>query len=307
MAIKMPSSEPDSQHPAQLSITKLRQASEQIDEVENLWQDYMRRETWQFEIAKDEMQHALVLVVRLSSPLPTEALNGLLRSSVNSGRSALDNLITSLARDNVTTEKELRLLAFPITQSGEEWKKGRWDSKLRSLTDEGLARVKRVQPFCSISEPGLGHPLQILHELWNADKHRNSFSAAIGLSPRAAQVELLEMQFDTAVEHLEDVKEHLSDIDATMDLNLGPIGNGTHLITIRVPKDVNLDQVDIRPRDATFTLGLIGPGVSITHSGIAVLRNALRYARETVRFVSGISDQLPHQYPPGFVVIAPEP
>lgn len=306
MGIKIPSPEPQFHHPAQLPLMKLREATSGLHQAEEIWRGYMARRPLRLEMVKDNDQHTIEIIVRLDTPLPAEDLSRLLRNCVNGGRSALDNLITRLARDRGATEKQLKQVAFPVVATEAAWKNDRWGTRLGMLSDV-VVRVRRVQPLASREAPGPAHPLVVLHELWNADKHRGSFGAAIGLSPQAGETNLFNMSVTVATEHVGSLGKHLSDVDSVIDLDLGPIEDGTRLMTIRLPKGVNPDDVTIEPADVPFTMGLVGPAVSITDSAIAVLGNALRYARDTVRFVSGISDELPKEYPPGLIMRRPEP
>ena len=147
MAIKIPAAEPQFDHPAQLPIRKLRDATATLLRAERIWQDYMARTPARLETVKDHEQHAIVTVVKLDAPLPTDELNALLRNCVNDGRSALDNLIARLAQDHGASEKQLRLAAFPVAWSEPEWNKNR--TRLGALPDEKVARVRNVQPFTS--------------------------------------------------------------------------------------------------------------------------------------------------------------
>ena len=141
----------------------------------------------------------------------------------------------------------------------------------------------------------------MLHDLWLADKHRGSFSVGIGLSQQGGQSHLGTLKMTVDQEHLDRILKGAVDVDRAVDLDLGPIIDGTRLLVTRVPEEVSLDVVEVESMQAQVTLGLVGPGVSITDSAIAMLKNALRFARETVRYVVGGVDSVPVVFPPGFI------
>lgn len=304
MAIKMPDPNPQYAHSTQLPIEKLRNASAVLLSAEEVWQVYTASTSLRYETVKDHEQHAVLIIVRLDSPPPIDELNALLRICINEGRSALDNLATYLARAHGATDEQLRRTSFPVANTDAEWKKSNW-ARLGLLPDDTRDRVRNVQPFTSPEQLGPSHPLTLLHELWNADKHRDSFSAAVAFSPPAGQSRLptLEMTINNN-DHLDTLGDYAREVDRNVDLDFGPIQDGTQLLLARLPEDVGLDQVTVESVNVQLTMGLIGPGISIPDSAIALFENALRYAREAVRYVAGGRDALPVVFPPGLVETA---
>ena len=71
------------------------------------------------------------------------------------------------------------------------------------------------------------------------------------------------------------------------------------MLTFHIPCQVALDAVRVVRVEVPFTLGIIGPRVSITHSAVPMLNNALRYARDTVSYLTGERDAAPVPFPPG--------
>ena len=300
MAIKVPSEEPQYAHPAQLPIRKLRDATQTLRRVDEIWQGWAALGPARLDIIKDGDQHSIVTVVRLDAPPPIDELNVPLRNCVHDGRSALDNLILQLARKNNATEKQLLRVAFLVADSESQWNKSSREA-LAGLSAETVNRVRNVQPFSSPEHSGPRHPLAMLHDLWNADKHRDGFTAAVGLSPSARGSIIGTLRIKIEPEHVDKMSQALSDVDRMMDVDLGPILDGTRLLTVRLPEDVSLDALEAASVNAPVTLALVGPGVSITDSAIASLANALRYARDAVRYVSGVVDVVPVAFPPGIV------
>ena len=114
--------------------------------------------------------------------------------------SALDNLVWALAHANPhrptappptanhTTRnaytQRWRALAFPYSRKREDWEGIR--ARCLSLVDPALHSIfEDAQPFAGHERTGEDpdlHPLWVLHELWNRDKHRtvNLTAAASG-------------------------------------------------------------------------------------------------------------------------------
>lgn len=300
MAIELPDPAAQEGHPAQLPIRKLRDASMSLLDIERIWQNYVAGASMRFETVKDRDRHTLTTVVRLETPLPTHELNRHLRSCVNDGRSALDNLITRLAHDHGATSEQLRKTAFPVAMTPREWKNAlRRD--LGPLPEAIVARVSNVQPFASKEPSAPPHPLTLLKELWNADKHRFSFSAVLGFSPQAGQSQLASFNATVETEHLDSFLQHVRDVDTAFQLDLGPIHDGKRQLVMRLPEWMDLDQLEFEPADVRVTMGLSAPGVSITDPAIVMLKNALRYARESVRYITGGLESPPQAFPPGLV------
>lgn len=253
-----------------------------------------------FETVKDRDRHTVATVVRLKPSLPTQALNRHLRACVNDGRSALDNLITRLAQDHGATSDQLRRTAFPVATTPREWK----DASRRDLgplPDAIVARVRTVQPFISTEPSAPPHPLTMLRELWNADKHRFSFSAVLGFSPQAGRSQLASFTATVETERIDTFVQHIRDVEGAFQLDMGPIHDGKRQLTMRLPEWMDLDHVEIEPADVQVTMGVVAPGVSITDPAVVMLENALRYARETVRYITGGLETPPDAFPPGLI------
>ncbi len=300
MGIKVPGPEPHFEHPAQLTIGKLRDADATLLRAEQIWQGYLASTSRRLEPIKDEAEHAVVTVVRLGAPAPIEELTALLRTCVNDGRSALDNLIDRLALDHGATDQQVKQAAFVVAKTEQEWNKSR-RARLGALPAETVDRIRDIQPFASTEPPGPSHPLAVLHDLWLADKHRTSFSAGIGFSPQGRSFHLGTLKMTVPNAHRDKITASSSDVDQVVDLDVGPIVDGTRLVITRLPEEVDLKDVEVESVNATFTLGIVGPGVRITDSAIALLRNALRFARESVRYIVGGLDTPPVAFTPGLI------
>jgi hypothetical protein len=115
----------------------------------------------------------LVYAVPVRHPDPTLGL--VLGDLVHNLSAALDHSIygLSVARaGRALSDRERRTIAFPIHVDAADFEKqGR--PKLRFLTPQQQAVIVGAQPFHGPTETArLNHPLEVLRELWNADKHR---------------------------------------------------------------------------------------------------------------------------------------
>lgn len=89
---------------------------------------------------------------------------------IHNARSALDNLVHAAVLAN--RQEPSRGNAFPVLGS-KEWKK--WDDeKLKGVPEFVIERIKQVQsPLTLPFAPADFEMLEVLHELWNTDKHRH--------------------------------------------------------------------------------------------------------------------------------------
>ncbi len=287
-----------------MPIKKLRSADLALEEAKDLWQGYVDQKPLRLEIIKDAGQHAIVVFTHLDPSPPFAEMERRLRQVVNDGRSALDNFVTELASQRTDDKDELRKVAFPAALKRRGWKSSNWDRRLRCLPNDVLDRIKHVQPYNQNGEGCPTHPLAILHGLWNADKHSKSFAPAVGIGFSSENVLLSEMQIKAPACHWGDLIKHFEDVDNNIDIDVGPVGEGQRLMVFRLPGRIDLDEVGISFRSLPFTLGIIGRGADITDSAFAVLKNSLRYARESVRYVAGVTDAAPNPFPSGIVGFA---
>lgn len=109
--------------------------------------------------------------LRVTREAPTQDWSLSAGDIIHNMRSALDNLAYSLAlaHSGTPSEEQARALQFPICDSeGEFEKRYRNIARLSSAAQAGVAAL---QPY--ISKPqGFRHPLSVLRDLSNIDKHR---------------------------------------------------------------------------------------------------------------------------------------
>jgi hypothetical protein len=87
-------------------------------------------------------------------------------------RSALDHLIAGLC-----TEPPSRRTAFPICRTKREWIVDA-PGEIWSVPPKYLALIDAAQPYHG-GDKAHAHPLAVLNQLWNLDKHRSITAAAL--------------------------------------------------------------------------------------------------------------------------------
>lgn len=109
---------------------------------------------------------------------PSVRWGTMLGDAIHNLRSALDHLAFALADLDSPNRGEDRITQFPITRTLEQFEA---TPRLRFLSDHHRAMVKREQPWVVSPPPHVAdHPLSILEELDNADKHRVIHVVALG-------------------------------------------------------------------------------------------------------------------------------
>jgi hypothetical protein len=114
--------------------------------------------------------------------------------AVHNMRSALDHITWAFSTRNfaVKTLKELRDIQFPIClREGEYWGSrkslGQRQRRMRYVEDAARTRIDAMQPYHG-GDRATGHPLAILNELSNEDKHHKLLITATGLQIPLAEI-----------------------------------------------------------------------------------------------------------------------
>lgn len=124
-------------------------------------------------------------------------------------RSALDNLVCGLAR-SVDTFTACRKLEFPICTTPDLFDVAvNRRKRLTGLPDHAVRAIEAVQPFQTPSTVEI-HPLWLLHELNNLDKHQ-SVHISIGATQRCRVIIFNERE------------EELHTVELPSTINLGPV------------------------------------------------------------------------------------
>lgn len=106
-----------------------------------------------------------------SDQIPPIRLSAIVGDVFFNLRSALDNLVCGLAR-KAETSADCETLQFPICTTEEAFDVALKKKRLLGVSDEGVRLMRSVQPFHAPENSRMLHPLWLLHELNNQDKHR---------------------------------------------------------------------------------------------------------------------------------------
>lgn len=155
-------------HPLDGVREKMKRANEHLDRLEADTRTYLTSKPYRFSGEREGSYYVIKLRVLRETPL---ALAVTLGDVLYQLRSALDHLAFSLA---LLERKPPKGTEFPIFIDKPEFLRttrggGMW--KARGIRADRRAIVQQLQPY-KAGRDKLTHPLWVLHELTNADKHR---------------------------------------------------------------------------------------------------------------------------------------
>ena len=142
-------------------------AHEQIETLEREINEWFASINIQMYLKEAPGQHWPWLVVHPSDYIPPIRLSVLAGECVHNMRSALDNLICGLA---LTQDRDAKCTgtAFPILKDEADWNK-KAGGYLKGVSNAAREVIRKLQPWIDTTTP---HPLVILNNLSNIDKHR---------------------------------------------------------------------------------------------------------------------------------------
>lgn len=243
----------------------------------------------------------VVWAARIRPPIESSDISRPLRYLIHDLRAALDNMVHGLGVSTGVDEKVLRSNSFPVVQHEAEWKK-QSASRLKQLPPVIVERVKRVQPFASPrTYPVPPHPLSLLAELSNADKHRDGFIAALVPNPSGVH-QLGEIQFEIPVELSEQAFAPTRDpasVNEIMrflpDSSDGVVRNGDTVLEIDLPDAADLNLETLKSLDLPLTVTVV---YDQSQTGgfpyLPIVIDAWTYVRDVVLYVTGQSEEPPH-------------
>lgn len=303
MVIKPRSPRPVPAHPAERAVRKLRAASARLEAVSSVWDEYRSSAGLTYDPEVDTATGTVRYVAHVAVAPPTVELEDEVRAVVADARSALDNLVYDLGVAHGIKTAQLSRNGFPAVQAdrASDWDE-RSSKSLAGLPQDVVERVRDVQPFSQPILPGLVHPATLLNQLSNDDKHKDGL--ALGLVPHVPSQHLLaETRFTLPAELASQFAEG-ADPDEIIDFDPNAVVDGAAVVTLHFPPMADLATLELSPLDLPLSLTLLGKRDDLQHPLLPSLRNALRWARETARYVSGGSDQVPEPYDPSLVVPA---
>jgi hypothetical protein len=134
-----------------------------------------------FIVQEDVNGRVRTLTARIKDE-PDPVLGVILGDLVHNLRSSLDHIVWQLAL--TSTSKPRRQTSMPLATTPTDFASAR-RSLLRDVPGEAVAALERIQPYAHavFGDDPFRHPLTMLHELWNVDKHRRLVVASAWADP----------------------------------------------------------------------------------------------------------------------------
>ena len=146
---------------------KVIRAHEHLEKFSNEVDAYLSTIRLQMYLKSSPTEPYPLLVVRANEDLPPIRLSAIAGDCVHNMRSALDNLVCALAL-TIGYGRSCASIAFPLLKDDASWNKEA-DYYLEGLPAHAKAAIKSLQLWLDQTKP---HPLIILNNLSNLDKHR---------------------------------------------------------------------------------------------------------------------------------------
>ena len=273
---------PEVHHPLYSTHLKMIRAYESLKTLQQVTQGFLEGNPYavhrQFD--PDSREHFITASVDQRAPVEDWSVH--IGEAVHNMRSSLDHLawqltISASGDPPDPLPKDWRRIEFPIfsTQAGWDGKVG-WKRKIWGVSPQNRARIERLQPFCCGEATATRHPLWVLHELDNVDKHRslNIVGAAMSVS------------------HLEFVGLGSGHVELRHQ-STGPFQDGAEMARFLIPPEFHT-QVEVNDRyrfDVAFDKGPPAYGGRV----IATLTAIYAMVGCTLR---AFLDEWPHRVPP---------
>jgi hypothetical protein len=292
-------------HPAAPAIGKLRTASKKLGELSAQWNEFRAVVRVGFEPRYDAASHTVSYFAHVAPQPPLEDYAVSLRGVVADARSALDNMVYDLGVVHGVRAKDLGRNAFPAlgTRDANDWARRRGEA-LTGLPADVVRRVQDVQPFMMVPQTGVPHPLEVLNRLSNDDKHR--WGIELGLVPHVAGTHrLVTADFALPAEVAKAMLQRPltpDDVDAVIDFDPNPVVGHRPVLALHLPDEVDIEGIKLTPLDLPLSLAIVSLTDAANLPVFPVLGNALRWAREAVRYVTGVTDAPPVPFEPGLIV-----
>ena len=136
-----------------------------------------------------EDKHSYKIVLNFSEQPSLEDWSRTFGDTVHNLRSVLNNLVAEIAKAEKLSKQEIKNIQFPIASSAKQWRSEK--RRIQSLPKEVQDAIMKVQPFIEIPTSPETHPLSVLADISNQDKHR------LELTP---EIEPLQLTHNTSIE-----------------------------------------------------------------------------------------------------------
>lgn len=215
---------------------KLRRAREHAKALNDAVQWWLESQPYRIAEEIDTKTDTKEFVV-IAERQPPVRLSLMLGDAIQNLRSALDYLVGDLARHNAGGHLMPKIesdLMFPITTSPGAFKHAvRRQARLGCVAARPAALIQRLQPYRHGQDP-TAHPLWVLHQLSNIDKHRHLallMSVVRGMSGQDIRIGSVNSFGYGKLGPFKDraVIAYYSPADADVDMDLGQVAVGIAL------------------------------------------------------------------------------
>ncbi|MFC7794158.1 hypothetical protein [Streptomyces cinereoruber] len=158
----------------QLKVAHAQSRLLEINSRMNLWHASGALGT---ETSISEDRRSLEVRLRIKSAPPVQEWALILGDALYGLRSALDACVWEYAHIDGAAPPNPERVQFPVVRKRRNWTDVRSRS-LQSVPDEVAERIELLQPFHGGGDPD-GHPLSLLSDLNNLDKHRASIEFSL--------------------------------------------------------------------------------------------------------------------------------
>ncbi len=170
-------------HPLDDCRAKITRANEHLAALTRAVEDFLARDPYDLIQRDDPRTGEHVICVRVRENPPSATLAALVGDLAQNLRSALDYLSQRLVRAN--GQASSHATEFPIFLDASRYPSDA-PRKTRGMSTAAMAVLERLQPFNGATPDR--HPLWLLHELNNADKHRQLSVVGSALHSQALTV-----------------------------------------------------------------------------------------------------------------------
>lgn len=281
----------------ELPLAKLQAARKTLREFFDSWDGYRSTVEVDFEPIATEAA-VLTWIAHIQPSVRDTDIERKLRYVVSDVRTALDNLVHEIGTIVGVDEKALRNNAFPIVAEEKSWGKQRRE-RLSQLPQSVVDRIHDVQPFARPRRvPIPEHPLVLLSDLDNANKHRDSFQ--MGLVPNFGRLhQLSSVSFELPVELASALSERQfseKQVDEMIKFfpGLGPVHDGDRVLEVRLPQGIEPPTLEVSALNLPLSLAALYDQGESGHFPVGpVISDAFEYVRDTVLYVAGLDARPP--------------
>ena len=158
----------DMPHPLDGIRLKLDRAQTHLESIRELLRPV---QTGHYHLAREQCEEPHLVNLRFILPDADRTLSTVIGDCLHNLRSALDHLVWQLVLTN-PPKRPSRKNQFPICKTADGWIEALSRDRLRGVVPKAIPLIWGLQPYVMTPIDPVSHPLWILNELTNIDKHR---------------------------------------------------------------------------------------------------------------------------------------